>query len=52
VEFRQRPFNSKRATATIDHVQEGQTLAMLEVPEMEDDLAKAAAVIDEANASL
>jgi RND family efflux transporter MFP subunit len=33
-----------------DRVEEGQTLAVLEIPEMEDDLTKAAAVIDEAEA--
>jgi RND family efflux transporter MFP subunit len=33
-----------------DHVREGQVLAVLEVPEMEDDLAKAAASIDETDA--
>jgi RND family efflux transporter MFP subunit len=35
-----------------DRVDEGQTLAVLEIPEMDDDLAKAAAVIDEADAEV
>jgi RND family efflux transporter MFP subunit len=35
-----------------DHVQEGQLLAILEIPEMEDDLAKAAAAIDQADAEI
>lgn len=35
-----------------DRVHEGQLLATLEIPEMEDDLAKAAAVIDESNAEI
>ena len=35
-----------------DRVQEGQLLATLEIPEMQDDLTRAAAAIDEANAEL
>ena len=35
-----------------DRVHEGQVLATLEIPEMEDDLTKAAAVIDESNAEI
>ncbi len=35
-----------------DRVQEGQLLATLEIPEMQDDLTRAAAAIDEANADL
>jgi RND family efflux transporter MFP subunit len=35
-----------------DRVQEGQLLATLEIPEMQDDLTRAAASIDEANAEL
>jgi RND family efflux transporter MFP subunit len=35
-----------------DRVHEGQLLATLEIPEMEDDLTKAAAVIDESNAEI
>jgi len=35
-----------------DRVQEGQLLAVLEVPEMEDDLARAAAAIEQADAEL
>jgi len=35
-----------------DRVREGQLLATLEIPEMEDDLTKAAAVIDESNAEI
>jgi RND family efflux transporter MFP subunit len=35
-----------------DRVQEGQLLATLEIPEMQDDLTRAAASIDEANADL
>jgi RND family efflux transporter MFP subunit len=35
-----------------DHVQEGQLLATLEIPEMQDDLTRAAASIEEANADL
>jgi RND family efflux transporter MFP subunit len=35
-----------------DRVDVGQTLAVLEIPEMEDELAKAAAVIDEADAEV
>lgn len=35
-----------------DRVQDGQALATLEIPEMQDDLARAAAAIDEANAEL
>src|SRR5580658_3179486 len=35
-----------------DRVQEGQLLATLEVPEMQDDLTRAAAAIEEANAEL
>jgi RND family efflux transporter MFP subunit len=35
-----------------DRVQEGQLLATLEIPEMQDDLTRASAAIDEANAEL
>jgi RND family efflux transporter MFP subunit len=35
-----------------DRVQQGQLLATLEIPEMQDDLTRAAAAIDEANAEL
>lgn len=35
-----------------DHVREGQALALLEIPEMQDDLARAAAAIEEATADL
>jgi RND family efflux transporter MFP subunit len=35
-----------------DRVQEGQLLATLEIPEMQDDLTRAAASVDEANAEL
>src|SRR5579862_9136371 len=35
-----------------DHVRDGQMLASLEIPEMQDDLTRAAAAIDEANAQL
>jgi RND family efflux transporter MFP subunit len=35
-----------------DRVREGQLLATLEIPEMQDDLARASAAIDEANAEL
>ena len=35
-----------------DRVKEGQLLATLEIPEMQDDLTRAAASIDEANAEL
>ncbi|HYL15781.1 MAG TPA: efflux RND transporter periplasmic adaptor subunit [Terriglobales bacterium] len=35
-----------------DHVREGQLLATLEIPEMEDDLAKAAASIDQADSEI
>jgi RND family efflux transporter MFP subunit len=35
-----------------DHVQAGQILATLEIPEMQDDLTRAAATIDQANAEL
>jgi RND family efflux transporter MFP subunit len=35
-----------------DHVHEGQILATLEIPEMDDDLAKAAAAIDQADAEV
>jgi RND family efflux transporter MFP subunit len=35
-----------------DRVHEGQVLATLEIPEMEDDLTRAAAVIDESNAEI
>ena len=35
-----------------DRVQEGQLLATLEIPEMQDDLTRAAAAIEEANAEL
>src|ERR1700678_1493514 len=35
-----------------DRVQQGQLLATLEIPEMQDDLTRAAAAIDEANADL
>ncbi len=35
-----------------DRVREGQVLATLEIPEMEDDLTKAAAAIDESNAEI
>ena len=35
-----------------DRVREGQLLATLEIPEMQDDLTRAAAAIDEANAEL
>ena len=35
-----------------DRVREGQSLATLEIPEMQDDLARASAAIDEANAEL
>ena len=35
-----------------DRVREGQVLATLEIPEMQDDLARASAAIDEANAEL
>jgi RND family efflux transporter MFP subunit len=35
-----------------DRVQDGQLLATLEIPEMQDDLTRAAAAIDEANADL
>jgi RND family efflux transporter MFP subunit len=35
-----------------DRVQEGQLLATLEIPEMQDDLTRAAAALDEANADL
>ena len=35
-----------------DRVQEGQLLATLEIPEAQDDLTRAAAAIDEANAEL
>lgn len=35
-----------------DRVREGQLLATLEIPEMQDDLARASAAIDEANAAL
>ena len=35
-----------------DRVREGQLLATLEIPEMQDDLTRAAAAIEEANAEL
>ena len=35
-----------------DRVREGQVLATLEIPEMQDDLTRAAAAIEEANAEL
>src|ERR1700733_3334310 len=35
-----------------DRVREGQLLATLEIPEMQDDLARAAAALEEANAEL